>query len=230
MRKVLNKLISKIKGEKYSISDDIPLKYLISLISGRLIMLVRGGFTFCKKEGYFFRGSNVKLYCKSKIKIGKGVSIDRNCYLDALSTDGIIIGNNSSMGKYTAIECSGSLKNIGKGITIGSNVGLGANSFFGCAGGIKIGDNTIMGNFVSFHSENHIFSSRKEVIKNQGVYREGIVIGNDCWLGAKVTVLDGVEVEDGCIIAAGALLTKGKYQAYGIYGGIPAKLLRFRNE
>ena len=99
------------------------------------------------------------MYCKSKIKIGKGVSIDRGCYLDALSSDGIIIGKNSSMGKYTVIECSGSIKDIGKGIFTGENVSLGANGFFGCAGGIKIGDNTIMGNFISFHSENHIFSS-----------------------------------------------------------------------
>ncbi len=230
MRKTINKLISKIKGEKYIISDDIPLKYLISIIYRRLVMLIRGCLTICEKEGYFFRGSKVKMYCKSKIKIGKGVSIGRGCYLDALSSDGIRIGKNSSMGKYTVIECSGSIKDIGKGIFTGENVSLGANGFFGCAGGIKIGDNTIMGNFISFHSENHIFSSRKTPIRTQGVNREGIIIGKDCWIGAKATILDGVVVENGCIIAAGALLTKGKYEAYGIYGGTPAKLLKFRKD
>lgn len=228
MRRFINKLISKIKGEKYIISDDIPLKYLISIIYKRLVMLIRGFFTNCKKRGYFFRGFNVKMYCKSKIHIGKGVSIDRGSYLDALSTKGIIIGDNSSMGKHTVIECSGSIKDIGKGIVVGNNVSLGANGFFGCAGGISIGDNTIMGNFVSFHSENHVFSSRKSPIRTQGVNREGITIGKDCWIGAKVTILDGVVVEYGCVIAAGALLTKGNYEAYGIYGGVPAKLIKFR--
>ncbi|MFI1744760.1 acyltransferase [Thalassobellus sediminis] len=230
MRRSINKLISKIKGEKYIISDDIPLKYLISIMYRRLLMLIRGSFTSCKKQGYFFRGSKVKMYCKSNIQIGKGVSIDRGSYLDALSTDGIIIGDNSSMGKYTVIECSGSIKDIGKGLFVGNNVSLGANGFFGCAGGISVGDNSIMGNFVSFHSENHIFSSRKTPIRTQGVNREGIVIGKDCWIGAKVTILDGAVIEDGCIIAAGALLTNGKYEAYGIYGGIPAKLIKFRKE
>lgn len=230
MRRTINKLISKVKGEKYIISNDIPLIYLISIIHRRIVMLIRGYFTRCKKEGYFFRGSKVKMYCKSKIQIGKGVSIDRGSYLDALSTDGIIIGNNSSMGKHTVIECSGSMKDLGKGILVGENVSLGANSFFGCAGGIIIGDNTIMGNFVSFHSENHVFLSRKAPIRTQGVNREGIIMGKDCWIGAKVTILDGAVIEDGCIIAAGALLTKGKYEAYGIYGGIPAKLIKFRKE
>ena len=69
MRKTINKLISKIKGEKYIISDDIPLKYLISIIFRRLVMLIRGCLTICEKEGCFFRGSKVKMYCKSKIKM-----------------------------------------------------------------------------------------------------------------------------------------------------------------
>lgn len=59
------------------------------------------------------------------------------------------------IGKYTCIECSGTLKNLGKGLIIGNNVGLGTHGFFGCAGGIEIGDDTIFGNYVSLHSENH---------------------------------------------------------------------------
>ncbi|MFL1010597.1 acyltransferase [Flavisericum labens] len=229
MRKIINSLLSKIKGENYNLSNQIPVKYLISILIRRFFMLIRGRLTFCKKDGYFFRGSNVKLLCKSKIKLGKGVTIASGCFLDALSREGILIGNNSSMGKYTSIECTGSFKNIGKGITVGNDVGLGANGFFGCAGGIAIGDNTIMGNFVSFHSENHIYSSRLKPIKEQGTERQGIVIGSDCWIGAKATILDGVIVEDGCVIAAGALLTSGTYKAYGIYGGVPAKLIKFRD-
>lgn len=218
-----------IKGKRYTLSHDIPFMYLTKIVFRRMIMLIRGKLTFCSKAGYFFRGVNVKLYCKSKIKLGKGVTIERGCFLDALSSEGIVIGDNSSIGKNTAIECTGSLKNLGKGIVVGSGAGLGASNFFGCAGGITIGDNTIIGNFVSFHSENHVFSSRKEFIKDQGVTHEGIHIGNDCWIGAKVTVLDGVTVEQGCIIAAGALLKRGTYKAYGIYGGVPAKLLKYRD-
>ena len=228
MRKTINKFISKLKKEDFEISEDIPLRYLISIILGRLILLIRGLLTFCNKDKYFFRGANVKMYCKSKIFIGKGVTIARGCYLDALSVEGIKIGRNSSLGKNTYIECSGSLKNIGKGIMVGNYVGLGANNFFGCAGGVIIGDNTIMGNFVSFHSENHEYSKKNIPIRLQGITREGISIGEDCWIGSKATILDGVFVEDGCIIAAGSLLLRGKYKKDGIYGGVPAKLIKNR--
>lgn len=230
MRKLLNKIIERIKGEEYALSSSITARQLIFIACRRLTMLLRGSLTLCNKEGVFFRGPKVKLYYKSKIKLGKGVTIERGSFLDALSEEGITIGENSSIGKNTAIECTGSIKNLGKGIRVGKRVGLGANNFFGCAGGITIGNDTIIGNFVSFHSENHVFSSVEKCIKDQGVSHEGIIVGNDCWIGAKATILDGVSIEDGCVIAAGALLKRGNYKKYGIYGGVPAKLLKYRGK
>ncbi|WP_396266548.1 acyltransferase [Gordonia sp. p3-SID1431] len=53
-------------------------------------------------------------------------------------------------------------------------------------------------------------------------------MGRDCWIGAKATILDGVDMEDGCVVAAGAVLTRGRYEAYGIYGGIPARRIGTR--
>lgn len=135
-------------------------------------------------------------------------------------------GNNVSIGKYTTIECTGSLKFIGIGFTVGDNVGLGTHGFFGCAGGVKIGNDTILGNFVSIHSENHNFSDPKTPIRLQGDNRIGIIIGSNCWIGAKVTILDGAIIEDGAVIAAGSLLTKGTYKKDSIYGGVPAKFIK----
>lgn len=54
-----------------------------------------------------------------------------------------------------------------------------------------------------------------------------VQIGNDVWIGARVTVLDGVKVGDGAIIAAGSVVTKD-VMPYTIVGGIPAKRLRDR--
>ncbi|MBX7275810.1 hypothetical protein K2E95_08630 [Pseudomonas sp. ERGC3:01] len=58
---------------------------------------------------------------------------------------------------------------------------------------------------------------------------EGIQIGNNCWIGAKVTVLDGVVLEDGCVVAAGAVLKAGRYAANSIYAGVPAKRIKERS-
>jgi acetyltransferase-like isoleucine patch superfamily enzyme len=52
-------------------------------------------------------------------------------------------------------------------------------------------------------------------------------LGNDVWIGAKVCVRDGVRIGDGVMVGAGAVVVKD-LEPYGIYGGVPAKLIRFR--
>lgn len=58
-------------------------------------------------------------------------------------------------------------------------------------------------------------------------YRIPPVIGNDVWIGNHATVLQGVKIGDGAIIAAGAVITKD-VPPYAIVGGVPAKLIRYR--
>ncbi len=53
------------------------------------------------------------------------------------------------------------------------------------------------------------------------------IIGNDVWIGARVTILSGVSIGDGAIIAAGAVVTKD-VEPYTIVGGVPAKPIRKR--
>jgi acetyltransferase-like isoleucine patch superfamily enzyme len=228
MRKWINSIIKNLKGEDYSLDQRIPLSYLLRLAFFRMMMAARGGISGIKHAGYLFIGPGVTIKARSLFKTGRNVSIDKGCFIDALSTDGLVFGNNVSMGKYVRIECTGDFQQIGKGMVAGNNVGLGADSFFGCAGGIHIGDDTILGNFVSFHSENHIYDDLHTPIRQQGSSRDGIHVGKNCWIGAKATLLDGVTIEDGCVIAAGAVLTAGIYKANGIYGGVPAKLIKYR--
>lgn len=228
MRKIVNRLISILKGEPYELSEGIPVGYIFGTLFNRLLMALRGLFTFCNKRGIFFRGSGCVIKCKSKLQLGRSVTLERGCYFDALSREGIQIGDSSSFGKNCIVECTGNLKFLGKGLKIGNHVALGSGSFMGCAGGIEIKDNTIIGNYVSFHSENHNYTDGSVPIRLQGVNHQGISIGADCWIGAKATILDGAIVEDGCVIAAGALLIKGRYEKDGIYGGVPAKFLRKR--
>ena len=104
---------------------------------------------------------------------------------------------------------------------------MGTHGFWGCAGGIAIGDNTIFGNYVSLHSENHNFTQRDMLIRLQGVNRKGIKIGKDCWIGAKATILDGTDLGDGCIVAAGSVV-RGTIPPYSIIGGVPAKIIKMR--
>jgi acetyltransferase-like isoleucine patch superfamily enzyme len=224
----LNKIISRAKGHNYEIDKDIPAGYLISLLLTRGCMLANGKLSGIKNKGLLFVSLKCTIKARSKITVGRSVSFERGCYVDALSKGGLTLGNNVSVGKNTKIEGTGNLQFLGKGMIVGDSVGLGSDSFYGCAGGIEVGDFTIIGNFVSFHSENHVFSDPEVPIKLQGVTHQGITVGKGCWIGAKSTILDGAHIGDGCIIAAGAVVKAGIYQNNGIYGGVPAKLLKTR--
>ncbi|WP_060664555.1 DapH/DapD/GlmU-related protein [Bacillus sp. CHD6a] len=56
-------------------------------------------------------------------------------------------------------------------------------------------------------------------------YGKPIKIGNGCWVGARVTILPGVTIGDGCIIAAGSVVTKD-CESNSLYSGVPAKRVK----
>lgn len=224
----LSKYISRVKGNSYKIDAGIPSSYLIRLIIIRVMMKVRGRLRFPFRKTYPFMGRGARIISKKSISFGKNVTLGKNSHIEALSQNGIILGDNTSLGYDSRIECTSDIRTLGKGMHVGNNVGLGTNTYYGCAGGIQIGDDTIIGNFVSFHAENHNFALHDIPIRLQGVNHQGIKIGENCWIGAKVTILDGAVIESGCIIAAGALVKAGIYKSNGIYGGVPAKLIKDR--
>ena len=227
MTKILNKIISKIKKEEFELDENISTSYLFFFLLGKLIAYLRFIIKF-KTLKLGFIGKRSTVLAPHLINFNKNLMIADDCHIDALSKEGIVIGTNVSIQKRTVIKCSGSLRHLGKGLKLGNNVGIGSNSFLGCAGGIEIGDDTIIGNFVSFHSENHNYNNNNIPIRLQGVNHKGIKIGKDCWIGAKVTILDGTILGDGCIVAAGAVLNGKEYSKNSIIGGVPAKVIKSR--
>lgn len=57
--------------------------------------------------------------------------------------------------------------------------------------------------------------------------KSDVVIGNDCWIQASVTIVGGVRIGDGAVVMAGAVVAKD-VPPYAIVGGVPAKILRYR--
>jgi acetyltransferase-like isoleucine patch superfamily enzyme len=230
LRKKLNRLIAGWKGNNYSIDGRVPASYLLRLVIARTFMLLRGYLSGINNGGLLFFSWKAKVLARRMLRVGRSVTISSGVFIDALSSEGVVLGDNVSVGRFTRIECTGNLQHLGRGIKVGNNTGLGIACFYGCAGGISIGNDVMVGDFVSFHAENHITTDANVPMRLQGVEHKGIVIGNNCWIGAKATILDGAIVEDGCVIAAGAAVAAGVYRANGIYGGVPAKLIKYRNE
>ena len=174
-------------------------------------------------------GRGVRFFNAPKINFGKFLKLGNHVYISALSKNGVTFGNNVGIGDFSRIIVSTSLNQVGDYIKIGDNVGIGEFAYLGGAGGLEIGNECIVGQYLSCHPENHVYDDINVSIRHQGVTRKGIKIGNNCWIGSKVTILDGVEIGDDSIIAAGAVVNKS-FPANSIIGGVPAKLIKSRNE
>ena len=75
-------------------------------------------------------------------------------------------------------------------------------------------------------SQTQIFEEYRLYDKDRGI---AIRIGNDCWIGNDVCFIGGVQIGDGAVVLAKALVTKN-VPPYAIVGGIPAKIIGFRYE
>lgn len=230
-RNIIGKLVSKVKGEDYSVTYSFSFLEIISILCGKMISILRG-MIFIKSrlgasKGLVFAEKGASVKFGRKIKCGKNLNLQENSSINALSQGGVEIGDNFTLGKFAMIECTGVLRNVGNSLKIGNNVGVNHYCFIGVRGDIVIGDNVIFGPRVSIFSEDHNFSDPKTPIKHQGVTKSTTVIGSDVWLGAGCMVMSGVKIGDGCVIAAGAVVTKD-VEPYSVVGGVPAKFLKKR--
>lgn len=99
----------------------------------------------------------------------------------------------------------------------------------GVPDGVKviIGNDCAIGPNVSFETVNHHLRWHED--GGWGSSAGSIQIGDRVWIGARVIFLAGVHVGDDCVIAAGSVVTKS-LPALGLYGGVPAKLIRKLSE
>ncbi|MFS1664292.1 acyltransferase [Streptococcus sp. zg-JUN1979] len=225
---MISTIVKKITGK--TISEDISVFYLcqrgLPYLLGRLRGIVRK-WTFKGDKKALFLGKHTQVLLPKRLYLGHHVRLGNFVYIDASSRDGIHLGNHVKLGDYSKVIGSGSITHLGKGLEIGENSSFSEYTFFGSAGGIKIGSNVIAGQNVRFHAENHNFNDLDVLIREQGVTHKGIIVGDNCWIGAGATFLDGAKVGSGCVVAANAVITK-EFPDNAIVGGIPAKIIGFR--
>lgn len=150
------------------------------------------------------------------------------------SSSGIKIGQRALRafcGKMMLKKC-GKKVNIEQGAVFSARTSLGDYSGIGIRAKINgtctIGDYVMMGTDVTVITHNHAFDRTDIPMMHQGFEEERpVVIGNDVWIGDKVTILPGVHIGDGSIIGAGAVVTHD-VPPYAIVGGVPAKIIRMR--
>ncbi|MCQ4209544.1 acyltransferase [Streptomyces longispororuber] len=102
------------------------------------------------------------------------------------------------------------------------------NPFSTVRGRIVLGDGVRVGAHTSLLGFNHGFAPQ-EPVHRQPLTSQGIVIGDDVWIGSHVVVLDGVTIGDHCVVGAGAVVTKD-LPAWSVAVGNPARRVRDRRD
>lgn len=111
----------------------------------------------------------------------------------------------------------------GNNIHLGKNVFINSHCYFMDCANITIGNHVFIGPYCGFYTANHPLQYGP---RNQGLEKAlPITIGDNCWFGANVSVMPGVTIGSGCVIAAGAVVTKDMPDN-SLIAGVPAKVIK----
>jgi maltose O-acetyltransferase len=157
---------------------------------------------FCFLKGVYFFGFKNRVYVRGNIFLDKRIDF--------------------KMSK--GLRIYGFLKKVsffGHGkLIIGNNVFINGGTIFECRSVITIGNSAKIGyNCLIIDAENHSIDGLKKPCNRP------IVIEDNCWIAANVTILPGVTIGKNSIIAAGSLVNKD-ILPNSIYGGVPAKFIK----
>lgn len=145
---LMDRLLKIAGKDNFKIDNRIGRRYILSLCWRYGMMMIRGkafALIHSSINSSVFIGKGVKVLEKRYLTVGLKTKIHDHVYIDALSKEGVIIGDNVVIGRNTRIECTGGLESVGKGIKIGNRTTFGSDCYFGAAGGIEIGDDVVAG-------------------------------------------------------------------------------------
>lgn len=113
---------------------------------------------------------------------------------------------------------------VGTRIRIGNSNYFNRNVMIDACGLIEIGSHNMIGPDTYVTDSNHTMEFDRWV--GECPMKVGkVVIGDGCWIGAKVTILQNVTLGDRCVVAAGSVVTQS-FRSGSLIGGNPARLVR----
>lgn len=153
-------------------------------------------------EGFVFLGRGVELYARrgyGRLILGRWVHI----------------GDGSRLRAH-----EGTLR-------VGDKCVFGRENTVNCYLDVEFGASTLVADWVYVCDFDHVFTDVHRPIKDQGIVKGPVRIGPDVWLCVRATVLRGVTVGAGSVVAAHAVVA-GDVPAYSVVAGVPARVVRDR--
>jgi len=171
-------------------------------------------------------GRNMMVRNPSKIFVGSRVVVDDNVVLDAkgIKAGQITIGDEVVISRNNILSCKGGY------IKVGNHTNIAQNCLIHSEEKVEIGDEVIIAAYTYIVGGGNHDYSRLDVpiIEQPNLHKGGIVVEDNVWIGARVTILDGVTVHSGAVIGAGAVVTEDVPENC-VVAGIPAKVVAKRS-
>lgn len=175
-------------------------------------------------DGFAAIENGVRIAFAENIRLGRNVYLDRGVYLHGCP-GGIAIGDdafvmhNAELHVFNFRDLPHAFIKVGRRSFVGESVVIRGQ------GGVTIGEAVLIGPGAKILAINHNFADTASPIMDQGIRGEGIVIEDGAWISAGAIILDGVRVGRGAVVGAGAVVTRD-VPAHSVAIGSPARVVR----
>lgn len=167
---------------------------------------------------------HVRLCQPANIHLGRQVYLDHGVYLHACPR-GIFIGDETFVMHDSVLHVYNFRDLPNSGIWVGRNCFIGERCLIRGQGGVHIGDFVLVAPQVQILAVNHVFDDPSRPIIQQGITAQGIVVEDGAWIGAGAILLDGVRVGARAVVGAGAVVTQDVPPRTMVVG-VPARVTR----
>lgn len=214
-------LVRRLTGRDYTVAPG-DLGYMLAkggkpMLRGLLWSVLR-----LRRWNGLMLGPNIQWVMAGRICMGRGVLIGGMSYVDGSARHGIILADRVTIREHAWIQGRSGLNDPAEGLWIGERAYIGPRAVIGIGGPIRIGARVQAGAGLTITAEAHRADETGSFVSGH-TERRGIAIGDRCWLGNNVSILDGVEIGADCVIGANSLVTRS-IPAGSVAYGVPARI------
>jgi acetyltransferase-like isoleucine patch superfamily enzyme len=168
-------------------------------------------------------------WARLKLRWGKRLQTDGLCFVGPGVTLEIGRGAVVRLGRWSWIGHGTKIRAHEGVVEIGAKTVLGQECTISAFQSVRIGRECILADRVMLIDFDHGVVEIERPVRLQGIYKRDVTVGHNCWIGYGACILRGATVGDNCVVGTSTVVTKD-VPDNAVVGGVPARLLRMREE